>query len=43
MPGQTRSAAATTSGENIPQFEDYTAPLQTTHVLVNAVTAKKQC
>ena len=30
------------SGENVPQSENYTAPLQTTHVLVNVVTVKKQ-
>ena len=37
------SATAIMSGENVPQSEDYSAPLQTTHALVNAVIEKQQC
>ena len=36
------SAAVTTSGENVPQSNDYTAPLQTTRAFVNATAVKKQ-
>lgn len=35
-------SVAATSGEDVPQSQDYTAPLQSTPALVKAVTAKKQ-